>query len=160
MTTLEELDRLDAQRFRALPRWIAAIIWKRNTNLPPLGHLEHGFDLDDLRTWCDNAMNADPAQANGSMSTDNSSQVGPASGLVFAGLSDERIAQITYRYMDAGFGCPLQYYSNCRRAIEAALMEYCATLNADPAQAISTAQSVESSRVTAGPASGKAPEGE
>ena len=88
MTDLEELDRMDAVRFRTLPRWIAAIIWKRKTDLPPLGHLEHGFDLDDLRAWCDGATNANPAQA------------------------------------------------------------------------ISTAQSVESSRVTTGPASGKAPEGE
>jgi len=88
MTTLEELDRLDAQRFRALPRWIAAIIWKRNTNLPPLGHLEHGFDLDDLRTWCDNAMNADPAQAQAAQKSHRLTEIedtechdsGPASG--------------------------------------------------------------------------------
>ena len=45
----------DVERFRILSEYVAAIIWKKDSDLPPLGHLKSGFTIDDLRAWCDGA---------------------------------------------------------------------------------------------------------
>jgi hypothetical protein len=45
----------DAERFRILAKYMLAIIWKREANLPDLGTLEDGFHIDELRAWCDGA---------------------------------------------------------------------------------------------------------
>jgi hypothetical protein len=45
----------DVERFRILSEYVAAIIWKKDSDLPPLGHLKNGFSIDDLRAWCDGA---------------------------------------------------------------------------------------------------------
>jgi hypothetical protein len=45
----------DVERFRILSEYVAAIIWKKDSDLPPLGHLKSGFSIDDLRAWCDGA---------------------------------------------------------------------------------------------------------
>lgn len=45
----------DAERFQILARYMLAIIWKKEANLPDLGTLEDGFHIDELRAWCDGA---------------------------------------------------------------------------------------------------------
>jgi hypothetical protein len=45
----------EVERFRILSEYVAAIIWKKDSDLPPLGHLKSGFSIDDLRAWCDGA---------------------------------------------------------------------------------------------------------
>lgn len=52
--SLEEVLK-DVERFRILSEYVAAIIWKKDSDLPPLGHLKNGFSIDDLRAWCDGA---------------------------------------------------------------------------------------------------------
>ena len=45
----------DAERFSSMHKWIAAIIWKKEADLPTIGHLDNGFTIDDLRVWIDAA---------------------------------------------------------------------------------------------------------